>query len=250
MATAIASRNGPTTSSRHRVSDDVERALEQARGARQAEPPDAEHRHAVDVVELDGRTDHLEHPRQHADAHPHCLGGADEVDDAVVSVVVGAMMIRCTLRSWTTRRSSCGHRHPVAVVDRRGPASAAPRPRRARARLAASFWRTRSTRSASPMTRHRSAGAVRPATARAIIRPLKIGSERDHPQHRDLCPPGSSCDGSIEIEMPTPSANRPVSCTSVGSLVERRMDDAQVVAVVEPGHLEQDEDEDDRHRER
>ena len=52
-----------------RRADEVERALEQPRGAREPEAPDAEQRHALDVVELDRRADDLEHARQHADAH-------------------------------------------------------------------------------------------------------------------------------------------------------------------------------------
>ena len=42
---------------------EVERALERPRRAGQAEAPDAQHREAVEVVELDGGADDLEHAR-------------------------------------------------------------------------------------------------------------------------------------------------------------------------------------------
>ena len=79
IATAIAAINGPTTQEPDRGADDVERALEQPRRAHEAEAADAEHRHPVDVVELDRGADDLEHPRQHAHADADRLGDPDQL---------------------------------------------------------------------------------------------------------------------------------------------------------------------------
>ena len=59
--------------------DRVEAALDDLRGARQAEAAHAEQRDPVDVVDLDRRADDLEDARQQAHAHAGRLRLADEV---------------------------------------------------------------------------------------------------------------------------------------------------------------------------
>ena len=81
MANAMARKRGLTIS---RTIDPTARSkvrLSSSRGSRETEPADAEHRHSVDVVELDRGADDLEHPRQYADSHPDRLRDANQVDD-------------------------------------------------------------------------------------------------------------------------------------------------------------------------
>ena len=65
--------------------DEVQGALEQARGPRQAEPADREQRLAADVVELDGRADDLEQTGQYRHLHAAGLREADVVDDVLAT---------------------------------------------------------------------------------------------------------------------------------------------------------------------
>ena len=71
---------GATASSMSGRADEVERALERVRAAREAEAADAEHRQAVEVVELHRGADDLEQARQQAHADAGLLGDADEVE--------------------------------------------------------------------------------------------------------------------------------------------------------------------------
>ena len=133
----------------------------------------------------------------------------------LVSVVVGAMMIRCTLSSWTRCRMTPGL-STQSSASRASPASGIEAMTEARARLAASFSRIRSTCAASPITRQRSSGETRPATARASTRPLSIATNAASHNaaiwSANRVPPSTTV-----CRLATPSAKRPVSCASTGS---------------------------------
>ena len=62
----------------------VERSLDGAGARREPEAAQAEHRHAVDVLEVDGGADDLEHPREQAHAHADRLRDADQLERLAV----------------------------------------------------------------------------------------------------------------------------------------------------------------------
>ena len=160
---------------------EVEAALEQPRRAREPEAAHAQHRHAVDVVELDGGADR---PRACAAARsparrpPSRCGSAPRRRSG--PCVVGAMMIRCDARR---ARPSGARSSAPPRLSTRCPLSGSVATTCARARLLSELLADAlAPASISPITRQRSTGDSLPRqpSARSRARRRSIAKLSTH----------------------------------------------------------------------
>ncbi len=235
IASAIAAISGPTASSPIDGRDEVERSLEQPRGARQPERADAEHRHAVDVLELDGRADDLEHARQHAHVHAGRLGDPDQLGDAARVDRRRRDDDAVHLQLVDDAPDALG---PLERSSTSSPSSGSVAATTARAWLLASFSRIRSASRGSPMTRQRSTGDTGPASERADMRPPMIATKlTTHSAAIWSAPRCPSIRSGWRIV--TRQRVEAGQLREQRHLVERRVHEPQLIAVVEAGDLEE-----------
>ena len=183
--TAIAAITGATASRPIVVATTSNARLSSARGAREAERAHAEHRQAVDVVELDRRADDLEHPRQHA--HPHA-GRLGHRGSARRSRGVGRRRRDDDAVRPAARRRSGASLPGGPAVDVVGRAAGRSRRRSRGAWLVRELLADAVGPHGSPITRQRSPACSRPATQRATMRPPTMAAKLHEPERGDLAP--------------------------------------------------------------
>ena len=208
------------------------RALEPARGAPEPGRPDAEHRQAVELVELDGRADDLEQPRDQAHAQADRLRHAGRPRAARWSRSAGG----ATRTRSTCSRATSSSNAPRSSAAAEGAARSSPRPRRWRRWRPASSV-TETTLSALPITRQRSTVAATPRRPRAR-RPCRAAVSASVPVHssEDLRRRQIRADQRSVTE-PDDQREEAGDLRERRRLLERRLVQHDLVAVVESGRF-------------
>ena len=230
-ATATAASTGARATKASDGDQHVKRSLDGAGARREPEAAQAEHRHAVDVLEVDRGADDLEHPREQADADADRLRDADQLqrlavvgrgrrEDHAVDVVLEHEREQAEVPVERVRASGRGPSGSVATTS-------------ARARLAWTLRRTWVASSASPITRQRSG---RPRAAGRSPAPRTSEHERqaqDQPQDDEHV--GLEC---LAADHGGGDRRHAGELQQDRGLVERRAAQHEVVAVVEVAGLE------------
>jgi hypothetical protein len=217
--------------------DQIGRPLDHPRGTGEAEAPHAEDVQAVEIVELDRGAHHLEHPRQHAHLEAKVLGGADQVEDhRLVRAgrgdhdAVDALRLRQE-RQRRARLARSGGRLEIELRDDPGMHGGA-----ALDLLTGAVARGRLA-DQDAVLRRRQATSGEPCSAAGE----RQQRSEQQPEAEHLLAPQRTFDQEAVAE-PQQKRHQRGDLEELRSLVERRLPEQQLVAVVEVEDLGEEQD--------